>query len=209
MSSNKSIDEEMIEVYHAWDYVSKEKARDMLKKMSFQKINDSTDIEDKRLIFHNLATVIMKIGEDKNSAKYYSKLVKDMLDSYPNYKDNQTNKERYCRALNNYTECYKDELTTEELKEIYKFHYETYKNYNYDEEHVDEYREKLIAQFNLNLLKRNFILVLNTVKDMIIHNNNSQYEEALQSFINDIKDKDDVLYSQVLLLEENIQVKIS
>lgn len=201
---HKSIDEKMLEVYRAWDFISKEKARDMLKKMVLQDINESTDIEDKRLIYHNLTTVIMKIGNDMDSARYYSKLLIDMLDSYPNYKEDQTNRERYCRALNNYTDCYKGELSNEELIKIYEFHYETYKNYKYDNDHVDEYREKLISEYNLNMIKKNFTKILMIIEDFCIHNNNTQYEEAIQAILQEVKDINVMLYQNIsLMIQEN------
>jgi hypothetical protein len=67
--------------------------------------------------------------------------------------------------------------------------------------------EKIIAKFNLNLLNGNFILVLDSVKDVMIHNNNSQYEETLQSFMKDIEGKNNVLYRQALLLKQNKEIK--
>jgi hypothetical protein len=202
---DKIMIEEMNEVYDAWDYVSKEKAELMLRKIYLKKFNKLKNIENRRLILHNLTTVIMKINKDINSARHFSKLLIDMLDNYPNYKDLQINKERYCRALNNYTECFKGELNEKELIKIYEFCYETYKDYTY--KNKEEYMEKIIAKFNLNLLNGNFILVIDSVKDVMIHNNNSQYEETLQSFMKDIEGKNNVLYRQALLLKQNKEIK--
>jgi hypothetical protein len=198
--------EKMEEIYYVWDYVSKEQARDILKKMYFQEINDYKNIESKRLVLHNLTTVIMQIRKDMNSAKFYSKTLKDMLDNYPNYKSTQINKERYCKALNNYTVCYEDELTSEELIEIYGFCYETYKDY--DHNHVDQYLEKLIAEFNLSLIKRDLNQVFIVVENLIIHTTTKQHEEILQNFIDSIEIISKELYEEVLSLIEINQAKV-
>lgn len=202
---DKFIMDEMDKIYYAWDFISKEKAEMMLRKMRLKELNKLKNVENIRLILHNLTTIIIKRRIDIESAKTFSKELINILDNYPNYKDSQLNKERYCRALNNYTECYKNELTKEELIDIYEFCYNTYKNYTYKDE--AEYMEKVIAKFNLNLLKGNFILVLDSVEDVMIHNNNSQYEETLQSFMKDIKEKNNALYKQVSLLKQNKEIK--
>jgi hypothetical protein len=163
MGKEKNLIEEMEEIYHEWDFGSKEKAKKMLQRMHFSKSNNYKNIEEERLVLHNLTTIIMQIENSKDKtdrdmtqAKYYSKVLLDLLDSYPNYKKSQINKERYCRALNNYITCRQDKLTQEELENAYKFHYETYKHYEYDIKHVMEYREKLISQYNLNMLNVSF-----------------------------------------------------
>jgi hypothetical protein len=209
MKKEETIIEIMEHIYYVWDFISKEQARSMLKKLLMS--NKLKTIEDKRLVLHNLATISIKIEEEKNQidrnmsqARYYSKALIDMLDSYPNYKDLQLNKERYCRALNNYIDCYKDELTEEQLIENYKFHYETYKKYNYDENHIDEYREKLIAKYNLYMVKKNFLEILDIVKEFLLHNDNTQYEEAIQALIQEVKDINVMLYEQIIMLvQEN------
>jgi len=206
MKNEGTLIEEMEEIYYTWDYVSKEKARDMLQKIYFQKFNRLKNIEEQRLVLHNLTTVIMQIRKDMNSAKFYSKTLKEMLDNYPNYKSTQINKERYCKALNNYTECHKNELSKEELTKIYEYCYKTYEKYDYT--HIDEYIEKINALFNLSLTNQNFSIVLLVVEDLIIHTANKQYEEILQNFINDIKKINNELYKQVKVLIKEKQAMV-
>jgi len=211
MGNKRDISEEMLEIYKVWDFVSRQKAQLMLQRLYFEEFNTLDDIEDQRLIIHNLTTITMQIemtkeikDRDMIQAKHYANITKKLLDDCPNYLDEQTNKERYCRALNNYTECYKDELTEKELKKIYAFHYETYKDYEYDEKHIDEYREKLISQYNLNMINKKFLEVLKIVKNFLIHNTNTQYEEAIQALLLEVKDINVMLYEQIkLLIHEN------
>jgi len=198
--------EEMEKLYYIWDFVSKDKAKEILRKMFFQIGNKFKSIECRRLILHNLTTIIMQILKEKNisdmsEAKPYAKALKDMLDTHPNYTNNQINKERYCKALNNYAVCYKDEITNEELIKIHQFCYDTYKDYDYA--HKDKYMEKLISEFNINILKGNFKVVFLVVEDILLHNNTTEYNDTLESFIKDIEKVDISLYNDVLLLIKN------
>lgn len=209
MKKKKTMEQIMNErIYPVWDNISVEKARDELKKMFMGDFLLLTDIEEQRLLLHNLTTAELK-SKDKNmdSAKLYSKTLKDILDSYPNYTVTQENKQKYVKVLNNYIECYRDELSKEELIKLYEFCYETYKRC--DINNVDGYLNKLIAEFNLNLIKKNFTRVLEVIEDTIHNNKNSQYEEEIQCFINDIKDADEELYLEVKLLKEKLDIKIS
>lgn len=212
MKKEETIIESMEKIYYVWDFVSKEQARNMLKKLLM--FNKLKTVEENRLVLHNLATISMKIEEEKNpcdkdmsQAKHYSKALMEMLDNHPNYQCTQLNKQRYCKALNNYAVCYSDELTNKELENVYRVHYETYKNYNYDGIHVDEYREKLISQYNLNMIKKNYSKVLETVEDFLIHNNDTQYEEAINAIIQQVKDENVMLYEQIMLLVKKVNIQ--
>ena len=214
MGNDQDVFDKMLEIYRVWDFVSREKAKLMLQRLYFEKFNYLEDVEDQRLIIHNLTTVTIQIENKKETkyrdmtqAKHYAKATKELLDNCPNYLNNQENKERYCRALNNYTECFKNELTKKQLEEFYRFHYETYKHYKYDKKCIDEYREKLISEYNLNIFFNNFTQVLNVVKDLVIHNNDSQYEEAIQAILQEVKDINVMLYQQIesMIQENNIQ----
>lgn len=213
MKKEETIIEKMERIYYVWDFVSKEQAKEMLQKMYLQS-DKLKNIEEQRLVLHNLTTVIMQIEKkkpfsemDMSQAKHYSKTLIDILDSYPNYKKTQLNKERYCKALNNYTVCHEDELTKEELTNIYQFIYDTYKKYDYEKD-KEKYMEKLIADFNVNLAKQNFNQVLKVVEDLILHNNTTEYDETLKSFVKDIENADIISYKKVLLLIENQQKQI-
>lgn len=214
MGNDQDIFNKMLEIYRIWDFVSKEKAKLMLQRLYFEKFNYLEDVEDQRLIIHNLTTVTMQIenkkeikDRDMTQAKHYAKTTKELLDNYPNYLNSQENKERYCRALNNYTECNKEELSKEELIKIYKFCFDTYKDYNYNK--INEYLEKIIAEFNLNLTSGNFNQVLIILENLIIHNSTPEYEEELKIFMNDIKNTSQELYvkAQVLLSIKTINIK--
>jgi hypothetical protein len=205
MKKEKTLIELMEEIYHIWDFVSKEQARSMLKKLLLS--NKLNTIEQRRLVLHNLATISIQIEKDKelkdvdmSQAKHYSKALKDMLDSCPDYKNTQANKEKYCKALNNYAVSYKDDITNEELIKIHQYCYDTYKDYDYTQK--DKYMEKLISEFNVNILKRLFNNVLMVVEDIMIHNNTTEYYDTLKSFMKDIENVDNSLYKKVLLLVE-------
>jgi hypothetical protein len=205
MRKQKTIIEQKMEdeIYPIWDYEKDgvEKARNELKKMYFQQYNSLTNIEDKRLILHNLTTAEITLGteESMTSARLYSKTLIDVLDNFPNYTNNQENKQKYVKALNNYTECYREELSDEELIEIYEFCYETYKRC--DPTNVDGYLNKLIAEFNLNLIKKNFNVILRVIKDTLHNNQNSQYEEAIDSFMEYIKNTDNATFNQAVVIK--------
>lgn len=207
MEKEKNLIEEMEEVYHEWDFGSKEKAKKMLQRMYFES-DKLKNIEEHRLVLHNLTTLIMQMEKEKDlanidmsQAKLYSKTLITMLNNHPNYQNTQLNKERYCKALNNYTVCYENELTKEEYVKIYQFCYDTYKDYDYEKD-PDKYIEKLIAKFNISLSNQNFKIVLKVVEDLIIHNNTAKYNDTLKSFIKDIENTDKMLYTDVLLLIE-------
>lgn len=211
MSEDKCLIEIMEEIYMVWDHVSKEKARTMLKKLLLS--NNLNTIEEKRLVWHNLATISIQIENEKpleekdmNQAKHYSKTLLEMLDNYPNYKNTQINRERYCKALNNYAVSHEGEIDTEKLIELHQFCYDVHKDYSCKD--IDKYIEKLIAEFNVNILKKNFKVVLLVVEDILIHNDTTNYNEILKSFMKDIKNVDYSTYKEVLLLIQNNRQQI-
>lgn len=212
MRDKRSITERIQkDVYDAWDFKGVDKARDMLQRMYFQELNTLTDIDEIRLLLSDLTNAEIKCIEQNlngniESAKLYARTLKSILENHPNYLNTQQHKQCYAKALNNYVYCYKKELPKDELIYIYKFCYETYKRCDpYNEE---GYLEKLIAQLNLNLLTQNFNNVLKVAEDMLIHNNTTQYNEALQELISEIEKIDIVLHKQILLLIEQYKVQI-
>jgi tetratricopeptide (TPR) repeat protein len=204
-----SMKQKMIqEVYPVWDIEGVESARDLLKKMSLRDFNLLADIEEQRLLLHNLTTTELKTGkkEDLESARFHSKMLKELLENYPNYMDDQENRERYARALNNYVECYKENMAKEELVKIYEFCYNTYKDFNYD--CPSGYLEKIIAKFNLNLTTSKFNMVFECFQDILIHKDDSQYKEALEGFKKDLKNTDELLYKQMLFIMKDKDIQI-
>ena len=208
MKKKKTIKERVLEdVFDIWDNKGVEFARDELKKMYLREYSMLTDIEDKRLILHNLA-VAEKDSKNGSmeSVKQYTKILKEDMDKVPNYKTGETAC-LYARVIMNYAESNKNELSKEELKEIYEYCYKVYRKY--DDKNENGYLTKLISKFNLSLINENFNTVLSVFEDVLIHNNNTQYAEALNGFENDIKNVDEALYNQALLLKQNRQTKIS
>jgi hypothetical protein len=195
----------MEEIYYIWDHVSKELARDILRKMHLGEFNILNKVSDKRLILHNLVCIEREIDGDTNSAKQWSKELIDFLENEPEYIE--INLEEYAKAINNYIETHKTELSKEELIKRYEFCYNVYKDCEYDT-NPNGYIEKRIAQFNLNLIKGNFNIVLEVFKDVLIHNNDSDYESTLNSFITDIKNSNNNIYKQALLLKQNTLLNI-
>jgi hypothetical protein len=157
-------------------------------------------VSEKRLILHNLVCIEREIDGDTNSAKQWSKELLDYLESEPEYIE--INLEEYAKAINNYVETHKAELSKEELIERYEFCYNVYKDCEY-ESNPNGYIEKRIAQFNLSLIQGNFNIVLEVFKDVLIHNNDSDYETTLSGFITDIKNSNNNIYNQALLLKQN------
>lgn len=205
MRRKKTIKQRVLEdVFFIWDNKGIEFARIELQRMYLQEYNQLTNIEEKRLILYNLAVVEKDLG-NLESVKMYSKILKEDMDKIPNYKEE--NACLYARVLMNYSESNKKELTIKELKEMYEFCYDAYKIY--DDPNENGYLAQLISKFNLNLINKNYNTVLIVFKNVLHNNNNTQYAEALKGFVKDIKDVDETLYKKVLLLQQNIQNKIS
>jgi hypothetical protein len=207
MNHKKTIKQRVLEdVFDIWDNKGVEYARDELKKMYLREYNMLTDIEDKRLILHNLAVAEMNSKiKSMESVKLYTKTLKEDMDKIPNYKEE--NGCLYARVLANYSESHKNELSKKELIEIYEFCYQVYERC--DDPKDNGYLSKIVAKFNLNLVKKNFNMILDIIKEMLIHNENSQYEEILQQFTTNVKEEDISVYQQILLMEQNYRTKIS
>lgn len=212
MKKRKTIKERvLIDIFNIWDEKGVEFARNELQKMYLSEYYTLTDIEDKRLILHNLAVAEMEIGEEKgleayemNSVKQYTSILKKDMDDIKGYKED--NGCLYARVLANYAESNKKELPKDELIEIYEFCYYIYEKY--DDTNENGCLAKLVAQFNLNLVKGNFKTVFKIVEDML-HNKDLQYEKILQQFLKNIKEVNEGLYNKLLLMKQEMQFKIS
>lgn len=90
-------------------------AKDVLHKLYLDNYKDIKDLAVKRLLIHNLAWVEQKLGEFKN-AKMHTKILKQEIESDTNFIEN--NKFEYCLMLNLYCEVFKDEINTDEYKDI-------------------------------------------------------------------------------------------
>jgi len=203
---NATISERMNEIYILWDIDVKE-ARDIIKKMYYSEFNKLKSISEQRLVLHNLVCsemdcIKMNIEHNTNSVKLWSKTLIDFLNNEPQYVE--LHLEEYTKAMNNYLDNHKDDLKDEELVSAYEYCYKIYEKYEYKDDGdintLKNYLEKMIYKFNLNLIMGNFNMVLEVIKDVLIHNNNSECSRILNSFIKDVQDTNSELYSQALLL---------
>lgn len=201
------------DAYDTWDEVNGkiggiERAVIELQKLFLQFNGKLKDIEKRRLLLHGLTTAELtsEKEENKQSAKLHSKLLMDELNSIPDYKI--VNRHKYIKAQNNYIESHKDELSDDEKLKGYEEYYDTYKMCTPD--NIMGYYNKLTAEFNINLLKKNDNIVLK-IMDILLHNNNKQYQSQFICLTNEIKKINTELYNNVLLLieNENKQNKIS
>jgi len=192
------------EAYDIWDGVNGkkgdiDKAIIELQKLFLQMHDKLKKIENRRLLLNGLvvAELLTKKPEHLQSAKLHSKLLLDELNSIPNYK--KENKHKYSKALNNYIDSYKDELSNEEKIKAYEEYYDAFKTCTPND--TMGYFNKLTAKFNISLLERNDNIVLQ-IMDILLHNNNKQYQDQFECFEKEIKKTDVALYKNVLLLKE-------
>jgi hypothetical protein len=213
MVNKKTISEIINEIYDIWDEVNGKRggikqAIIELQKVFLQRYNTIVEIEDKRLVLHPLTTALLLTNKPENiqSAKFYSKLLIDEFNAIPNYKIK--NKHKYCKALNNYIESHKDVLSKEEKIKAYEEYYEVYKFCTPKD--LIGYFNKLTAEFNINLLKEDYNMIYEIV-DILLHNNNKQYQDQLDGFLKEIEKTDINIYNNVLLLisDKNKEIKIS
>jgi hypothetical protein len=202
---NADIRTRMEEVYYIWDHISKEFARDILKKMYHGEFIELKKISDRRLILNNLIRIEREIDGNTNFAKQCSKELLVLLEKEPEYIE--LNLEEYAKAINNYVETHKEELSKEELIERYKYCYNIYKDFDY-QTNQNGFLEKLIAKYNLSMTSELFSEVLDIVEDLLIHIDNIDYEMTLQDILNECKDNYNKLYNQMLSILNNKQIKV-
>lgn len=212
---NATIKERMNEIYIIWD-INPEVARDIIKKMYYREFNELTDVEEQRLILHNLVCSELDANnkEVTNSSKKWSRDLIAFLNTKTEYVE--INLEKYTSAMNNYIYTHKDELDNKELIVAYEKYYKVFEKYEYIERGSDDdikkYVQKMNAKFDLNLIKGNFNIVLEIFEDMLIHNDNHDCGNALNYFLKDTKEVNVELHNQMLLLLQqgkDIQNKIS
>lgn len=206
---NKSIKEIVKkDIYGIWDNISVEKARDELKKMYLRYYNVLTDIEEKKLILHNLCVAEMQSKDYSiESAQKYTEVLLADMDNTKGYKENEPCE--YCKVLNNYIETHKNYISKNELIKLYELCNDIYsKN---DDCSIYGNLAKLSIEFNLNLIKNNFDTVLNIIEAVLIHIDDINYNDMLNQFIDDIKAINNIdLLTKVLKLKNDNQIiKIS
>lgn len=195
------------DIFEIWDNEGVEFARDKLKKLYLSKYDSLIDIEEKRLILHNLTVAEIEIGLEKglkvhemSQVKFYSSILKNDMDNVKGYNEGE-NGCLYVRVLINYIESHKKEMRKEELIEAYGLCYSIYEKF--EDKNDNGHLNKLIAKFNLNLAKEKFTIVLEVLED-ILHNNDTEYKKKSYEMIQDIKETNSLLYERVsFLLKEN------
>jgi hypothetical protein len=203
---NANIRTRMEEIYYIWDHVSKEIARNILIKIYRGEFYEINKISDRRLILHNLICIEIEIDGITNSAKLWSKELVELLDNEPEYVE--FNLEEYAKAMNNYLYTHKGELNNKELESAYEKYYKTFEKYNY-EDGSKCFMEKLIAKFNLNMIKENFLEAFDALEGLLLHNNDTDYITAFEYCADELREKNEDLYNQIILLSKNNISKIS
>lgn len=98
-----------------------EEGRDILKNLSFR-LDECVDTEEKRLILYNL-NVVSNILSEKQQAKFYIKMIKNIIEQDEEYIKNNTSK--YCDVLVNYSNSFADDISKKEKIDIYTKSYES------------------------------------------------------------------------------------
>jgi protein associated with RNAse G/E len=57
------------------------------------------------------------------------------------------------------------------------------------------------------MVQKKFLEILDIVKEFLLHNNNTQYEEAIQALILEVKDINVMLYEQIILLVQESYIQ--
>lgn len=202
---NADIRTRMEEIYHIWDKVSKELARNTLRKMHRGEFNELTKVSDKRLILYNLIRIEIEIDDVTNSAKQWSKELLDFLNNEPEYIE--INLEEYAKALDIYSYIYEKELNIDEKIKIHELYYNAFKDYEYiegsDDNDIRKYLDKMNAKFNINLLQKKFNILFEIFKEVLIHNNNTDCADMLNNFLKDVQGINLGLHNKMLLLLQN------
>ncbi|WP_252225272.1 MULTISPECIES: hypothetical protein [unclassified Clostridium] len=169
------------------------KGRDLLYKLYLKEYHMISDIEQKRLILYNLI-VAEKLLKNNQAVKVYSEILKTDMDNVKNY--NLLYTKQYCWMLSFFLDSHKEELSKNDLLNLYTFSYEYYKN-------IESDMDMLNAKFNIELINNNFNNVLEIIKNIHNKSNDKRYKSVLIQMLDDIKLINIVLYKKVLVLINN------
>jgi len=125
-----------------------------LKRISFE-INDNTTMEEKRLIYYNLAWVLDEINE-KEMAKKYIKIIKREIEEDEEYL--KVNEEKYLMVLNLYNHLFSEQ---EQLVDKEKM----YLSYKGKIEYLDQ---ALMVKADICFIKKDYDMVADLCE--MIHN---------------------------------------
>jgi hypothetical protein len=211
MKSRATIKDRVLEeVFDDWDNKGVEVARDKLKKMFMIEYPTLSreNIEEKRLILHNLAVAEIEVQRknglevyEMESVKLYTSILKNEMDKIEGYKEGE-NACLYSRVLINYIESHKKDLTKEELIKNYELCYKIYEQI--EDNNENGHLSALVAKFNLNMITENFTILLNIFEELIHNSDDSEYNKKLYELLEEVKQVNQLLYERIsLLLKKN------
>jgi hypothetical protein len=173
-----------------------DKGRDILYKLYLANYNYLDNMHTKRNLLYRL--IVAERRSNKGTEKgveMYTRQLKYDMDNTPNYK--QENTGEYLDMMSYYTDCEYIEITCEELLEYYDLSYNYYKTLYENDESTDSYIRMQISRFSKAKFQKDFLEVLNLVKD--IHNiNDEKAFSTIEQMLCDIKEMDENLYEEAL-----------
>jgi hypothetical protein len=124
------------------------------------------------------------------------------MDNTLNYKKDYQDK--YCDMLSYYCDCKYIKISKEEILKYYKFSYKYFSEiYNTIDNSTDTYIRMINMKFNIAKNEKNFLEVLNIIKDL--HSEaDKKVETTLEQMLCDVKNIDEQLYYDALNIIENI-----
>jgi hypothetical protein len=184
-------------------------ARKELRRLYFKYYPNLKEMEDRRLILWNLIVAcreLVELGlESMNTVKIYSEQLKKDMDNTPDYKI--TDKHWYASMLSAYRDSHIKEMTKEELIELNKFCYDSYKKFSDPSE--DRYIDMLVMKSNYYLSLEDYNTVLEVFESaVLLHTKKGEYESILNQMLEEIRNENYELYSTAKLIREEIIVKV-
>ena len=205
MKTKKSIRERVtVDIFRIWDNEGAEFAVRELMKLYYQEYNRLSIFEEKRLILYNLICAEADCENMQESVRIHSEQLKTDMDNEEDYKADFP--KMYAQMLTFYRDSNINNLNYSEIENINTFCYNTYKECKNKNDKY--FLDMLIAKFNLNLFNKNFSIVLDVIRTMLIHNTNNEYEITLKQMYNDMKNTNEELYGEAILLKEDFKVQI-
>jgi hypothetical protein len=175
-----------------------QKGRNILYKLYLKYYYILSDMETKRMILYNLVFSERMLKNEKAVAEFVQQLKKDMDNTLNYKKDNPNN---YCNMLSYYCDCTEIVLNDVEKIEHYKFSYQYYQESYSIDRTLDTYIRMMNIKFNISKLEKNFLKVLEIIKD--IHNiKNDKAVSTLEQMLWDVENIDKELYKEALRITE-------
>ncbi|HBJ1650405.1 TPA: hypothetical protein LA460_000309 [Clostridium botulinum] len=205
MKTKKSIRERItVDIFRIWDNQGAEFAVKELMKLYYKEYNKLSIFEEKRLILYNLICAEADCDNMEESVKLHSEELKKEMDNEKDYKINFP--KLYARMLTAYRDTHLDELEDDEVDDINLFCYKAYENCQSIDSNY--FLDMLNAKFNLFLFRKNFSMIFDIIKDMLIHNTDNKFEITLKQMYRDIKNTDLNLYNRIIQLKTEFNIDI-